>query len=853
MAGLELRKIKSWNGTTGSGGENRNIIDDNFQIINEFSQETLGKLEKVAVATRPDGSTVVYTDATTGKIPDSLLSVDISDNGYLKLGTTISDSTIQSTVSVVVPSDNRIFLLTAKSDGWLRVMDVKNNFTQLAAIGLPNQEGRIAACLDGNLIHILVTDQIPHDVNLLRYYVFNTSLNTLVSSVPINTGENLSTCWSMCMFKGSVYACVSYQATFSSPGTGGSFDSNKAIISLYKLASGTFAKVSEIANPVDIWGKSITVDGVTRWSLGLTGYWRGTLSTDGTTLYCSYIGTSLNSQAAHLVFTKKSTDQYRWYNDEILANARCNYSNLFHYRGEKIYLCKAYISNAFSFAATDLVFTLNNKFKKGFYSLLPFIQENGPSTNEISNIYEDTDRVYVVISYRISARTAISVLVFSKDDIARKLKGSVATDRGLFMELPSKPSVGDAYTVTKEGKTTIPSWTYPYSGSVRKEYIEIGKNEIVKASYNGSAYAYTSTPLTYANSRKDVIVFEHLAQFNAFNSRNFRIPVITDSADGTILFATVDIRYTSMADEEPIEVGFARSLDGGRTWVDFQIIFKRDENANMLNRVHDCSMCVNRNKSSATYGRLWAFSKKINTDLPEPQWSTSNVTFLARYSDDNGLTWSAESNLTSLFPADATQRSPAVSAGITLTNGTLLLPVYFSKVENGTTKQYASFIYSTNGTTWLFGDITPGAGGENSIIQRPDGILFMNARDAFVNYTTRRAYTLTAIGAGWVNAPEYEVFQTVNVQESLVNNRGVYLYSQPTGYENSTGRTRITIFKSKDLIHWEKLIQITPIWSGGYSNLIFRDNLLGILYEGENPDLDIKYTILDYLLPIVYS
>lgn len=86
---------------------------------------------------------------------------------------------------------------------------------------------------------------------------------------------------------------------------------------------------------------------------------------------------------------------------------------------------------------------------------------------------------------------------------------------------------------------------------------------------------------------------------------------------------------------------------------------------------------------------------------------------------------------------------------------------------------------------------------------------------------------------------------------NIVYNRGTYLFSQPTGYIDGTGRNRITIFKLKDLINWEKFAEVTNAPSRGYSTLIFRDNRLGILFEGVNP-YDIIYSNFDYLLPFIY-
>lgn len=341
-----------------------------------------------------------------------------------------------------------------------------------------------------------------------------------------------------------------------------------------------------------------------------------------------------------------------------------------------------------------------------------------------------------------------------------------------------------------------------------------------------------------------------------FSSLAYRIPCVTFSAKNQILLATSDIRYDSGDDLGVIEVVFCRSLDGGRTWKDYKKIFSRKPKSNSYNRVHDASLCVDRNPKSKFYGRIWAFAKIISTDLPEDQWSSPGImTFLSSYSDDNGLTWSNQKEMPNLFPKDAYHTSTGITPGITLSNGVLVLPTYFSQMVNGIKQQRSSFIYSNDGKTWRAGPIAPLESGENSIVQRSDGSLLMNARSAFFDTTRRRVFSLEFKGntfekSSWVNRPEYEVFRTVNCQESLVYNKGVYLISQPTGYEDGTGRNRITLFKSKDLINWEKLALITTRPSSGYSTIVLTDNFLGVIYEA--PGAEINFSNMNNFLHNVY-
>jgi hypothetical protein len=125
----------------------------------------------------------------------------------------------------------------------------------------------------------------------------------------------------------------------------------------------------------------------------------------------------------------------------------------------------------------------------------------------------------------------------------------------------------------------------------------------------------------------------------------------------------------------------------------------------------------------------------------------------------------------------------------------------------------------------------------------------MSAR---VSGSNQRAFfTLSAIGAGWVQKTD-SLMDTPVCNECLAYNREVFLYSQPT-YDPASSSTRknIRLLKSTDLINWEFVIQLTDYISGGYSNIIFTDSKLGVLYEGKNSD--INYANLDYLLPVVMN
>lgn len=63
MAELEIYKIKPWNGSTGSGKENRNIIDENFENLRINLQSNITNLSNKADSFNSTNEPVVYADS----------------------------------------------------------------------------------------------------------------------------------------------------------------------------------------------------------------------------------------------------------------------------------------------------------------------------------------------------------------------------------------------------------------------------------------------------------------------------------------------------------------------------------------------------------------------------------------------------------------------------------------------------------------------------------------------------------------------------------------------------------------------------------------------------------------------
>ncbi|MGG7098597.1 sialidase family protein [Clostridium sardiniense] len=336
---------------------------------------------------------------------------------------------------------------------------------------------------------------------------------------------------------------------------------------------------------------------------------------------------------------------------------------------------------------------------------------------------------------------------------------------------------------------------------------------------------------------------------NVWNAKYFRIPSMQSLKDGTMLTFS-DIRHNGPQDHGNIDIGCARSIDGGKTW-DYQVAMKNDGVNSKFSRVMDSTTVVTNT------GRVILIAGSWNKDGNWASKTTSlrdDWSVQMAYSDDNGATWSDKIDLTTNHSRIKNQPSNTigwlggVGSGITMSDGTIVMPIQIALRENNTNNYYSSIIYSKdNGETWTMGNKVPKSKTSENMVIELDGALIMSARDDSAGY--RASYISHDLGSTW------SVYEPLNGKIStgsgsgcqgsfvkITNSNGhrIGLISAPKNTKGWYTRDNITVYMI-DFDDLSKGIKELCVpypkdgnkAGGGYSCLSFNNEKLSILYEAD--------------------
>ena len=317
------------------------------------------------------------------------------------------------------------------------------------------------------------------------------------------------------------------------------------------------------------------------------------------------------------------------------------------------------------------------------------------------------------------------------------------------------------------------------------------------------------------------------------------------------------MRYASSTDlQADIDVGVKRSTDGGKTWSALQLAmdmgiygYEADveaktmkvKQANKLNGIGDPCLVTDEVTGDIFCFGLWAHGHEGQASL---NYSTTSYEvddtpqFVVVKSSDDGQTWSEPVNITrQVKRPDWRACFQGPGRGITMKDGTIVIPFQFQKGPGKGASLNSTVVYSTDhGQTWHCHNSAHTVTSECAVAEIEPGVLLLTMRDEtnshyrrnFITKDLGRTWTAHETNGKWLEPTCEASLLHVDAKDNVLN-RDILLFSNP----NSNGRDHITIKASLDqgkTFCGEQLLDSGGSW--GYTCLTMVDReTVGILYE----------------------
>ena len=306
--------------------------------------------------------------------------------------------------------------------------------------------------------------------------------------------------------------------------------------------------------------------------------------------------------------------------------------------------------------------------------------------------------------------------------------------------------------------------------------------------------------------------------------KSFRIPATIASPKGDLL-AFAEGRKHGAGDSGDIDLVLKRSLDGGKTWGQLQVVW--DDAANTCG--NPCPV-VDRKT-----GVIWLLlthnlGRDHEGDIMAGK-STGTRTVWVSHSKDDGLTWSKPAEITATTKAtNWTWYATGPGIGIQLKSGRLVIPC--DHAEAKTRQWFSHVIYSDDhGANWKLGGTVGPKCNESQIVERSDGSLLFNMRS--YRGGNRRLTATSADGGSTFTEPvKDEALIEPVCQASILRldnaASGTLLFANPA----STKREKMTVRLSRDDGKTWPLSREIHAGSAAYCCLVeLPDQHIGCFYE----------------------
>jgi sialidase-1 len=375
------------------------------------------------------------------------------------------------------------------------------------------------------------------------------------------------------------------------------------------------------------------------------------------------------------------------------------------------------------------------------------------------------------------------------------------------------------------------------------------------------------------------------------NVSGYRIPGLARTNKGSLL-AIYDARRDTRRDlQGNIDIGVSRSTDGGQTWEAMRIGLDMGEYGGLpekFNGVSDACILVDKN-SDAIYlagcwmhgvidgktgkpvenltneSKIWNHQWRHNGSLQGKKIENTSQ-FIISKSTDDGKTWGKAFNITNLKEDNWHLYAPAPGSGITLEDGTLVIP---SQGKDDKELPFSNITFSKDGgKTWHTSKASYSNTTENMVVQLSDGSIMQNMRDNRNGRNKslsngRAIFTTNDLGKTWKqHSTHHGALQEPVCMASIYKHeyitklgekKSILLFSNPNSRFRREAMTIKVSFDDGKTWPLENQLLLDQIGlSGGYSSLTsINNNTIGILYEGsqahmcfESIDLE-EFGILD--------
>lgn len=227
----------------------------------------------------------------------------------------------------------------------------------------------------------------------------------------------------------------------------------------------------------------------------------------------------------------------------------------------------------------------------------------------------------------------------------------------------------------------------------------------------------------------------------------FRIPAMIHTNRGIIL-AFAEGRKGGTSDTGDIDLVMKRSVDGGNSWSELQIVW--DDEANTCGNP---APVIDRNTGAIFLLMTWNLGSDREKDIIDQKSADTRRVFITK-STDEGLSWTAPEEITaSVKKANWTWYATGPGHGIQLKKDGKKerMIIACDHIEADTRHYYSHIIFSDDGgETWHLGGSTPQHQvNECTVAELSDGRLMLNMRNYDRSKKSRRISLSEDYGESW--------------------------------------------------------------------------------------------------------